>query len=176
MSQITRVPLGLQKALGLETQGDNPSDLAQSIGPGIDLTRYYDLRQRFWWLALRDVTGDGSDNAVVPEGEIWLLNLISVACRPFATTLNDNMSVDVYVRDVQNDATGNGLQFHGLAELGNFSDPIGGGAANYQAKSQRMDMLPMFGGTTIRFAYNQTVVTSGSFNTRVALEYLRIQI
>ena len=174
MPQITRVPLGMQKQLGLQTQGDNPSELGQIITPGFDIQRYYDLRQNFWELAAATVTTDAVSEITVPDGEVWLVQLMSVAVRPTGTTAGDTVQIASYGYQFQNSDSG---AFHGLANFGTFSDVGGGGNAHYYAKSRSVSpTLIFFGGAAIRFAYNDVVVTSGSFAVNVAINYVRIEV
>ncbi|MGI9457519.1 MAG: hypothetical protein ACR2NU_13225 [Aeoliella sp.] len=61
MSQINRPPLGLQELLGSQNFGDNPSQLAQSVVPTIDL---------FPFLATSTLKIEGTSGGQTGEGEL----------------------------------------------------------------------------------------------------------
>jgi len=73
MTQITRVPTGLQDFLGTQAQGDNPSEFGQTIIPVLDMFPFYAQGVERW----EDVGGlfsvDTGLNIDVPAGETWLL-------------------------------------------------------------------------------------------------------
>lgn len=78
MTQITRVPVGLQKFLGTQAQGKNPSELGQLVTPTIDLMPFLAVQQEYW----EEVTGFFSANTIlyitVPDTEVWLLRSVGI--------------------------------------------------------------------------------------------------
>lgn len=71
-SPISRRPEGLLDLLLTQQQGRNPSELLNTVGPVLDLVRFYDS-QRLTSKALTSVvTAIGTfGGVVVPPGEIW---------------------------------------------------------------------------------------------------------
>lgn len=81
MSQITRVPLGLQDLLGSKNFGDNPSELAQVVAPVLDVSKFLSIERRRWWTdGVVRVAANSQFAAVrIPDGELWLIEAFSLA-------------------------------------------------------------------------------------------------
>lgn len=80
MSQINRVPQGLQDLLGSQNFGDNPSELGSVVAPTLDLERLLFAERRWFSYKLAaNVAVDGSFNVhTVPAGELWLVENCAV--------------------------------------------------------------------------------------------------
>lgn len=80
MSQVNKPPLGLQDFLGSQNFGKNPSELAQTLIPTLDLFPFlsvYDLETTTG--ATESVFNDKSlAEITVPEGEFWMLDSIGI--------------------------------------------------------------------------------------------------
>lgn len=73
MSRINRLAVGLQDFLGSKNFGDNPSELAQSVLPSLELFKFYATERvtHFRGTAAFSARGQSSTQ-LVPLGEIWL--------------------------------------------------------------------------------------------------------
>lgn len=72
MSQINRVPFGLQDLLGSQNFGDNPSELSQVVAPTLDMTPFLTAeRTSYSYLSLTLAANAEIGTIVVPEGELW---------------------------------------------------------------------------------------------------------
>lgn len=80
MSQINRVPRGLQDFLGSQNFGDNPSELGSVVAPVLDITDYLKSERRFFnYNASAGVAVDGAVlSHTVPSGELWYIEGVSV--------------------------------------------------------------------------------------------------
>lgn len=79
MSRINRLPWGLQNLLGSTAQGDNPSNLEESVRPILDVTPHYELER----LNSQSVSGantaiGGSETITIPDGEVW--EIVTISC------------------------------------------------------------------------------------------------
>ena len=104
MTQITRVPWGLQHLLGTQAFGDNPSEFGQVVMPTLDMGRYFDFDHEKWWIeagaAINNQEGlDASQT--VPEGEIWLVKGIGMGIRYTGNTVGDSCRVSIDVNQLQ---------------------------------------------------------------------------
>lgn len=73
MTQITRVPKGLQDLLGTKQLGKNPGELAQSVIPQLDLFPFYAAERLTWKRTNSPVSAAGNGPGfTIPVGEIWI--------------------------------------------------------------------------------------------------------
>jgi len=88
MSQINRVPFGLQDLLASKNFGDNPNDLAQVVAPVLDIEKYFET-ERYSYYHGADVIPGGTtalvDTTRVPEGELWFLHAMGIKAELTAT-------------------------------------------------------------------------------------------
>lgn len=74
MSQINQPPFGLQALLGSKNFGDNPSVLAETVLPTVDLTMFLYAEKIFYERTASVLNARGQANSInVPAGELWLL-------------------------------------------------------------------------------------------------------
>lgn len=79
MSQINRVPQGLQDLLGSKNFGDNPAELSQVVAPTTDLSKFYEAERRSWFQPITSInmTAEGAITSLaVPEGQLWFVQAI----------------------------------------------------------------------------------------------------
>lgn len=74
MSKINQPPFGLQSLFGSKNFGDNPSELSQVVGTGVDLLPFIAAERIDYRRAtvLTQARGDTVD-IKVPLGELWML-------------------------------------------------------------------------------------------------------
>lgn len=78
MTQITRVPIGLQDFLGTQAQGSNPSELGQVVIPSVDMGQFLAVNSEYWANESGLFTASTSLYITVPDGETWLLKSFGV--------------------------------------------------------------------------------------------------
>lgn len=92
MSQINQPPFGLQSLFGSKNFGDNPSDLSQQVGTGVDLLPFLAAQRITYKRAtVATQTRGDSANITVPIGELWML-LNANFSLPGATTAGTKWS------------------------------------------------------------------------------------
>lgn len=73
MTQITRVPKGLQDLLGTQAFGKNPAELAQNVLPQLDLFPFYGAERLRYQRVNAPVAARGNGPGfTVPIGKIWI--------------------------------------------------------------------------------------------------------
>ena len=78
MSRINQPPFGLQSLLGSQNFGDNPSELAQTVVPLIDLWPFLSAEKIRYARGASTLNARGDSVSVtVPEGELWMPLTIS---------------------------------------------------------------------------------------------------
>lgn len=102
MSQINRVPQGLQDLLLSKSFGKNPNELLQQVQPGVDLTRFW-IVDRLTELrpATHTVIANGIQTAIeIPEGEAWIP--INWSSTMTLQTAADVANWSMYIRNMPN--------------------------------------------------------------------------
>lgn len=81
MGTLNRVPRGLLSLLDSQVQGRNPSEVLESIAPGLEMLKFMTAAKgHVVQQASLTVTGaPGAGSAIsVPQGELWLVHLAAV--------------------------------------------------------------------------------------------------
>lgn len=87
MTQITRVPKGLQDLLGTKQFGKNPGELAQSVLPQLDLFPFYAAERLTWRRNNSPIASQGNGPGfTIPVGEIWIPVGFSLQFNPGVAT------------------------------------------------------------------------------------------
>lgn len=78
MTAINQPPRGLQDLLGSQSFGDNPSELARVVVPGVELYPFWATDKESYLRSSNVLTGRGvAVSTTVPIGEIWIPRAIS---------------------------------------------------------------------------------------------------
>lgn len=78
MSRINQVPRGLQKLLGSQSFGDNPSNLVQDVQGQVALLDLFAADKLTFERTTNSAAGRGIvDNITVPSGELWMVHTVS---------------------------------------------------------------------------------------------------
>lgn len=166
MTQITRVPQGLQGYLGTQAQGKNPSDLGQIISPVLNMNGFYNIGAEFW----EDCAGFFSVNTIiqtiVPEREIWLLK--SVGIENDGGGAGGRYIASVFM-DIMPQSSAPPSE-HPLAGTFEYNQTA---AAGPQYVSWELSDVVAFGGSRIRYQFSQ--VAGVNFAPRGWTRYLKLQ-
>lgn len=172
MSRINRVPIGLQSFLDSQNAGDNPSELARTVIPIIDLQPFYEARN---WEVLTAIasglTTQQEINAItVPEGEIWFVKGGSALIRcTSGGGADEGVRVSMGFRQW---SASDGAQDQGLCNLGEY---FGDTSHNISVQHYFPEVIPFTGGSIIWFRAVGIVVSgAGTVDVRTSLHFLRM--
>ena len=148
MTQITRVPFGLQDFLGSKSFGQNPSQLAQVVAPILTLDDFLAAERRTFTISSNVVVvGNGSfASTTVPDGELWLLDAVGVRI-----ALNGGAPGDAYftctiVNAINHNSPTNATP---IAEFGRFEGQTVSGAGVAGLTYDFPKPMPVFAGETL---------------------------
>lgn len=115
MSQITRVPFGLQSLLGSKNFGDNPAELGQVVAPILDMFPFFAAERRTWHQDVGIVVNDNGvvNTITVPTGELWLVDSLGASVQMTGSPAGDfGINISWYGARLNNST--NGTQQHAL--------------------------------------------------------------
>ena len=96
MAQIGRIPEGFLDLVGAETSGRTPSQYADFVTPGVDLTDLYSAQALAGFRISGAHTAHGQlFSTVVPAGELWLLDAVTIQCTPPAPTDFERWTMEI---------------------------------------------------------------------------------
>lgn len=174
MSQINRVPQGLQDLLGSKNFGDNPADLGSIVAPTLDLFTFLAGERLTWETSVGVVNTTGITSQFdVPDGELWLVD--SVAMRIQTTggpAAGDGCDISATVSDPINNNAIPGLSLP-LARIGRFdvtSVPTAAEVYNYDFPR----LLPLIGNSAIKIRVSNLILTAGQFDTIDQVRFYRL--
>lgn len=172
MTQITRVPVGLQNFLGTQAQGKNPSELAQTVVPTIDLDQFLSIQQEEWIGAgFTPFTIQGFESFDVPENEVWLLRTLSWRHRSVGGNVGDKYTASQSLSNNSNSA--NPLTNHGIGDPYVYELTVDAGVIYTACELDNVIVPP---GGRIVFHVSQVVSTAGSFHSEVFIRYLKLKV
>ncbi len=177
MSQINRVPQGLQDLLGSINFGDNPGQLGGVVAPTLDLFPFLSVERLFWDFQNIGFSVAGSLTGVtVPQGELWFVD--SLASEIFTSggpAAGDTVTLGVVLTKVINsNATTIGVA-HPLARLGKF-DVENVPTSREQFNFDYPRLLPILGGQRIVFHASNLIITGGTFNVTNTVRYYKLNV
>lgn len=166
MTQITRVPIGLQKFLGTQAQGDNPSELGNIVQPGVDLYDFYRVQQERWSEVSSLFSAATILYETVPDGEIWILR--SVGIRHYGGGAGGSYTSSIYMDKVPNSqAPSSG---HPLAGPYTFTDTAT--APNIWTSTELNDVVAYSGS---RIAFEFVNVTGVNHTPKGYCRYIKLE-
>lgn len=174
MTQVTRVPFGLQDLLGTKSFGENPSDLSQTIAPTLDLTAFLKAERRAFQLQSSvQLFGNGQAGVfTIPTGQLWFVH--SIATR-LSTLGTDPFHARVCAfANKMNNSSSPGSQ-HALGTLGviDSAGPTGGGFTALSLDFQ--EPVPFFGGEEIELQLTEGLFTgTNSYTNRLHIRYTKL--
>lgn len=182
MSQISRVPKGLQDLLGSKNFGDNPSELGGVVAPTLDMFPFL-AAERFDAVLQEDfplttAIGDGTfAQVVVPDGEFWLLDSIGAGIKPDAgtpITAGDSVSISALISRL-NASTLPGNN-HPLMHILDYVNVAGAGVQESWL-IQYPRLIPVTPGSLISFVATQVNITGlGIMNLDSSLFFYRLAV
>jgi len=122
MSQITRVPFGLQDLIGAKNFGRNPSELGGMVSPTLDMVRFLSAERRFFHVANTTAyAADGTQSTVtVPVGELWLVEAVGAqVARAGGGPGSFYTEISVQAVDITN--SNSAVGDHAIAHLGAYT-------------------------------------------------------
>lgn len=174
MSQITRVPWGLQDFLGNQSQGDNPSEFAQIVAPVLDLSQFYSIeKEKHYTEGFGIISTNATIDVEVPEGEVWIIKSIG-ARHAFGTapTAGDGYTMCYFATNLTNSNIPTNL--HGLRDDFRWeTDGVAGGSV---VEAQPVHDFIAWAGTLIKWRVTDVVLTSGNFSPAGFVRYLKLEI
>ncbi len=182
MTQITRVPFGLQDFLGSKNFGDNPSDLSGVVAPILNLWPFLSMERRAHVITAGAVNVAGSTSGqqidfwIVPDGELWLVEMVGMTADIGAVTSGNNKGkLTVFASQLQ--GSDNPTVQHPLAFLGQFDNQNG---ANVSATSYTKwfpHPVTFSPGEIIEFWVTDVNLPGGSdMDLRASVRFLRLSI
>jgi len=98
-SPISRRPAGLLDLLLAQQQGQNPTDLIDSVSPTIDMLKFYEAERLDVTRDVKNVTAVGDVGAVdIPAGEYW--KVLAIACNWVFATVNQRLGIRIEVKNI----------------------------------------------------------------------------
>lgn len=174
MSQITRLPWGLQKFLGSQNQGDNPSDLAQVVAPTLDMGEFFSVETEKWFTQTQSAFSSPTTQSItVPDGEIWLVNGWSAKISQTVPGAGDYVMVDMRWIDLANSNDGGSAT--GISPRIKVENNTGV-ASILNAAYWFPRPLIAWPGTDIQVRYDDFVLTAGNWAVKSSVNYKRLQI
>lgn len=168
MSQITRVPRGLQKYLGTQNQGQNPVELGQVVTPIVAMDQFYSIRNDRWQATAFSPTAIDTTFivATVPDGEIWNLKRVSWTLAFAGATTGDSCRPGLTIQQSPN------------VSLSGQTIPLNSfGTVVFNAGSVRIaqeaDTLVQ-GGSILLAVVTDVLLTAGAINGAIYVNYDRI--
>lgn len=162
MSQINRVPSGLQGLLGSKNFGDNPKQLAGIVAPTIDMWPFLSIESFSASMTsdfpLTAAIGDATfAQHFVPDGEIWLVGRLTTSVQANAgPAAGDQLDVSVSASRIV--GSNSAVLEHPLAFIMRHVHVIDGfPQVNYGYELARL--TPLVGGTLISFTASNVVIT-----------------
>jgi len=132
MTQVTRVPVGLQHYLGTQAQGKNPSELAQIVSPILDMGRFYNVQEEYWNRVSNSFSADTTLILSVPAGETWLVRSIGIYHNGGGAA--GTYSCGVYLTQVAQSVGSSGR--HPVMDTHTFTNNAGGTDVKYVTAEQ----------------------------------------
>lgn len=174
MSQITRVPWGLQGFLGSKNQGDNPSELAQTVAPTLDLSKFFGIENDRWTDSGSAVFASPTTQSIeVDPNELWLLKRIGVRVGLTSPTAGDALKVYFGVTQMPNVRTGTAE--HPIADQVEFENTNGVSAPWLWAFNFPQPVV-LWPGSFITADFVDFTLGAGNFSTRTFVNYERLII
>ena len=174
MSQITRVPWGLQGFLGSKNQGQNPAELGQLVAPTLDLFNFYAKEKQSYINASVNITtpNDAAITFTPTEGETWLVYNAGMYVIGVGVTANDEMTMSLALDNVNN--SNNPTESHPLAFLGTYVERATGSVRENFGVNFPFPVI-MSRGEVMQFDVNNVTVTTGQFSCRAMLRYIALE-
>ncbi len=173
MTQITRVPIGLQDFLGTQAFGQNPNQLAQTVAPTLDIDRFIGIRKANW--ASAEVTAFSAPTEAIiaiPNNEVWILQGVGARIGSLGLTEGDSLRLSVVQQNVtQSD---NPADRHPVGPITEFSS-----ASDQSSNYQLNDLNDYVGlpGSRLEFRFRAVnIATSGTFNATCFVRYLELKV
>lgn len=173
MTQITRVPIGLQDFLGTQAQGKNPSEFGQVVAPTIGMDRFLGIQRETW-----QRSGFGSFNTsafvsiTVPEDEVWFIR--SLAWRHVQSGASAGDGYTGYCL-LSNNSNSNGpLSEHPISRPFPYEVPSGSGQNLYDC--EHVPDVIAVPGSQITFYAKALTITAGNFNSDAFVRYLALKV
>lgn len=168
MGRVNTNPLGLLDLLQSKTDGINPSDLAESVAPVLDITQFYLSERMGIEFAVVSTASIGNQSAIeVTAGEVWALFAVDVNF--IGNIINALASLEVEVQGVPKAASA--LSAFGIFATGDVTTAAVGDRATRAAVFDRPIFLPP-GSQVI----TTVLARSGSFNVSTNIGMYRLQI
>ena len=99
MGRINTNPLGLLDLLQSKTDGVNPSDLAESVAPTLDMTPFYISEKMGHAFSVVSTATIGNQSEIsVPAGEVF--SLFAVDINFVANAINNFVSLEVEIQSI----------------------------------------------------------------------------
>lgn len=174
MSRINQPPWGLQDLLGSKNFGDNPSELAETVIPSLDMVDFLTADKIDYEREAGFGTARGDNIAiVVPEGELWMMMEASGVGIPSAA--GDSVSLEIDIIAFPNAPFPTApmtLQFSGPADtMISTGDTVG---VTY---SPPRGFLPIWSGTSIRLRISSYLpVAVALVNLEMHIQFVRLKI
>ena len=168
MTQITRVPVGLQGFLGTQAQGKNPSELSQVVAPVLDIGLFLSVQQEYWSEVGSIFATDTTLYETVPEGEVWIIRGVGVEMD--GTGAGDTCDVNIFLDNIPNTtAPGNN---HPLRDRIQYTVPATLASEWFY---QDVNNVVAYAGSRLGFNF-ANVTGAGNFTPIGYVRYLKLEI
>lgn len=167
MTQVTRVPVGLQSFLGTQAQGKNPSELGQLITPVLDIGLFLGVQQEQWQRVGGLFSTDTQLFIEVPAGQVWVLRSIGLVNGGGGPSASYDVSV--YLENLPNSAAPQ--ENHPLTEVYTYN--IGTNASDTTFYRELRDVIA-YAGSRIVFDFGN--VSGSNFDPIGYVRYLSLEI
>lgn len=177
MTQITRVPRGLQDFLGSQAFGKNPSELGDVVAPVLEMSPFLGIEKEKWHgegFAPFNTT-PANVSVVVPDGELWLLREVGFLHNGAALSVTDRYTASASLKNIPiSSAPANP---HPLSQTPYQYEIINPGVAYEEFQSWTLDNIVAWPGGEIEWWIRNIVVAgAGNFTSVAFLRYLELKI
>lgn len=178
MSRINRVPYGLQDLLGSQNFGDNPSELGGVVSPVLDMYQFMKLERREFVInaagSTRTTPGNFS-NIVVPQGEIWMVEMIGATMNKNAAWVVGEQVVITAALDAVVNSTFPTVE-HPLGEIGSFECTGAASSGLFYFTKVFENPLILVGGETIYHVCSHISITTSNVAFNPMLSYTKLNV
>jgi len=173
MSQITRVPWGLQDFLGNRNQGDNPSVFGEVVTPTLDMTPFFSINnEKLYSEGFGIITANATIDHTVPEGEVWILKSMGMYHKANSAGAGDGYTASYFAQELSNANIPSNQ--HGLrAPYVYETDGVTGDAIG---EAQPVNDFIAWSGTVLKWRVGLMTSTAGNFSPAGFVRYLRLEI
>ena len=175
MSQITRVPFGLQDLLGSKNFGVNPTELGQQVNPTLEMFPFL-AAERLTYFDSGAMTVFSDSQwfiKVIPDGELWMVDGVGINVDPVTTAVGQTLTSGVRIKNPPNLNLVNGRE--PLADLGTFENNTIGGLSHVQTHDFPR-LVPLFGSSELQFQSVGDFSGASSYNLTASIRYIKLFI